>query len=157
MAPFVIAGASPRCSSRTPLGPQAAVAPAPLAPRSDDPTSRAAYEFSKRILIQRQCARCSGSGLIQRTLPAGVTADAGMQQLRKCTSCGGFLPWVSWRYFFTSAATPGNGGALRAPQGQTGVLYDVAAARRASEADAAASAIVREAAARHEDPGAPRG
>ena len=131
--------------------------PGPHAPSPDGPASRAAYEFGKRILIQRRCARCGGSGLIQRTLPAGVTADAGMQQLRKCTSCGGFLPWVSWRYFFTSAATPGNGGALRAPQGQTGVLYDVAAARRASEADAAAAAIVREATARHEDTGAPRG
>ena len=123
----------------------------------DCPALRAAYEFGKRILIQRRCARCGGSGLIQRTLPAGVTANAGMQQLRKCTSCGGFLPWVSWRYFFTSAATPGNGGALRAPQGQTGVLYDVAAARRASEADAAAAALVRDAAAQRDNNGAPRG
>jgi len=122
---------------------------------------RAAYEFGKRILIQRECARCGGSGLIQRTLPAGVSVSAeaaGVQQLRKCTSCGGFLPWVSWRYFFTSAATPGNGGPLRAPRGQRSVFYDVAAARAASEDDAAAAALVRDAAAaaRRDDAQAPR-
>ena len=79
-----------------------------------------------------------------------------MQQLRKCTACGGFLPWVSWRYFFTSAATPGNGGALRAPKGQTSVIYNVDAATRASEADAAAAALIRDAAARADSADAPR-
>ena len=60
----------------------------------------AAYEFGKRILIQRQCELCSGSGLIQKGRYA-----------RKCTSCGGFLPWQSWGQFFTSEAGNGGGGA----------------------------------------------
>lgn len=76
----------------------------------------AAYEFGKRILIQRQCELCSGSGLIQKG-----------KYMRKCTSCGGFLPWQSWGQFFTSEA--GNGGVVRAPKGQTSVFYDVEAAR----------------------------
>ena len=41
----------------------------------------AAYEFGKRILIQRQCELCKGSGLIQKG-----------KYMRKCSSCGGFLP-----------------------------------------------------------------
>jgi hypothetical protein len=154
MAPFVIAGAltPQRTGATIPCAP-----PAPHADRADACfAARAAYEFGKRILIQRECARCGGSGLIQRTLPIGVTAEPGMQPLRKCTSCGGFLPWLSWKYFFTSAATPGNGGALRAPRGQSSVFYDVAAATRASEADAAAAALMRDAAARREDEDAPR-
>jgi len=39
----------------------------------------------KRILIQKQCLLCNGSGLIERG-----------RYKRKCTSCGGFLPWESW-------------------------------------------------------------
>ena len=89
----------------------------------------AAYEFGKRILIQRQCELCKGSGLIQKGRYA-----------RKCTSCGGFLPWQSWGQFFTSEA--GNGGVVRVPKGQTSVFYDVEAARldgkrQAAEAEAA--------------------
>jgi hypothetical protein len=44
---------------------------------------------------------------------------------------GGFLPWESWGQFFSSGA--GNGSVVRVPKGQTGVIYDVAAARAASE------------------------
>mmetsp|Transcript_1099 Transcript_1099/g.2391 ORF Transcript_1099/g.2391 Transcript_1099/m.2391 type:complete len:248 (-) Transcript_1099:37-780(-) len=80
----------------------------------------AAYEFGKRILIQRQCELCKGSGLIQK----------GRYQ-RKCTSCGGFLPWVSWSQFLTSEA--GNGGVVRVPKGQTSVFYNVEAARQDSK------------------------
>lgn len=78
----------------------------------------AAYEFGKRIIIQRQCELCKGSGLIQKG-----------RYMRKCTSCGGFLPWQSWGQFLTSEA--GNGGTVRVPKGQTSIFYDVDAALQA--------------------------
>jgi len=93
----------------------------------------AAYEFGKRIIIQRQCELCGGSGLIQKG-----------RYSRKCTSCGGFLPWQSWELFFTSDA--GNGSRVRAPKGQTSVFYDVEAARK-DGAEQAARIREREAAA----------
>ena len=68
-----------------------------------------AYEFGKRIVIQRQCERCAGTGLVGGEAP------------RKCPECGGFFPWESWQQFLTS--DPGNGGPLRAPKGQTSVFY----------------------------------
>ena len=92
----------------------------------------AAYEFGKRILIQRQCELCSGSGLIQKGRYA-----------RKCTSCGGFLPWQSWGQFFTSEA--GNGGVVRVPKGQTSVFYDVEAARLEGQRQAKAAREAEEA------------
>ena len=93
----------------------------------------AAYEFGKRILIQRQCELCGGSGLIQKG-----------RYSRKCTSCGGFLPWQSWELFFTSEA--GNGSRVNAPKGQTSVFYDVDAAKKDS-VEQAERARMREAAA----------
>jgi hypothetical protein len=75
----------------------------------------ASYEFGKRILIQKRCALCSGTGLIR----AGKYSNK-----RKCTQCGGFLPWESWGRFF-DVSSPGNGGVLRVPAGQTSVIYDV--------------------------------
>ena len=93
----------------------------------------AAYEFGKRILIQRQCELCGGSGLIQKG-----------RYSRKCTSCGGFLPWQSWELFFTSEA--GNGSRVNAPKGQTSVFYDVDAARKDS-VEQAERVRMREAAA----------
>lgn len=39
--------------------------------------------------------------------------------------CGGLLPWLGWKQFFFSTATPGNGGPLLQPRGQTSVLYRV--------------------------------
>ena len=66
-------------------------------------------------LIQRRCPRCSGSGLIERG-----------PFLRKCPECGGFFPWQGWKQFFTSTATPGNGGVLRQPRNQDGVIYKYA-------------------------------
>ena len=97
-------------------------------------TLPAAYEFGKRILIQRRCALCAGSGLISRT-PGGPR--------RKCTSCGGFLPWQSWELFLSSS--PGNGGVVQAPRAQRSVLYDVDAATAASVADAAVADALRDA------------
>lgn len=73
-----------------------------------------AYEFGKRILIQRRCAECGGSGLVLR---------GGLQ--RKCRECGGFFPWVGWSQFLSATAQPGNGGALRPPRGQTSIFYKV--------------------------------
>ncbi|CAI9088267.1 OLC1v1022553C1 [Oldenlandia corymbosa var. corymbosa] len=40
---------------------------------------------------QRQCEVCRGSGLVLR-------AD---KQYIRCPGCGGWLPWLSWRRFFT--------------------------------------------------------
>lgn len=63
-------------------------------------------------LIQRRCDTCSGSGLVTR----------GRFQ-RKCPDCGGFFPWRGWAEFLSATASPGNGGPLRAPRGQTSVFY----------------------------------
>lgn len=99
----------------------------------------AAYEFGKRIVIQRQCAVCKGSGLVQKG-----------RFKRKCPGCGGFLPWESWELFLSSEA--GNGGVVRPPKGQRSVIYDVAAAVDASEKVKAA--LDREAAKEAERAGA---
>lgn len=80
----------------------------------------AAYEFGKRIIIQRQCAVCQGSGLVQKG-----------RFKRKCPGCGGFQPWESWELFLSSEA--GNGGVVRPPKGQRSVIYNVADAVNASE------------------------
>ena len=88
----------------------------------------AAWEFGKRVAIQRACAVCGGSGLVTTT--RGTTA-----RKVKCRACGGFLPWESWERFLTSEV--GNGGVVRAPMGQKSALYDVAAATRASREVAA--------------------
>ena len=84
----------------------------------------AAYEFGKRILIQRKCALCQGSGLIKKG-----------EYARKCTSCGGFLPWESWERFLDVGTTAkiGNGGRVRVPEGQTSIFYDVEKTVLASE------------------------
>ncbi|PSC75045.1 hypothetical protein C2E20_1799 [Micractinium conductrix] len=74
----------------------------------------ATVEFTKRIIIQRRCPACSGRGLVQRG-----------RYLRKCPECGGLLPWLGWKEFFFSTATPGNGGPLLQPRGQTSVFYRV--------------------------------
>ncbi|KAK6947035.1 hypothetical protein RJ641_000508 [Dillenia turbinata] len=50
----------------------------------------AAIEFSKRIVAQKRCSACGGSGLVQRE-----------NYYFRCPSCGGFLPWQSWKRFFS--------------------------------------------------------
>ncbi|MCO5549968.1 hypothetical protein L7F22_003445 [Adiantum nelumboides] len=50
----------------------------------------AVVEFSKRIVAQRKCSICGGSGLIKRD-----------EYYFRCYSCGGFLPWQSWKRFFS--------------------------------------------------------
>ncbi|KAK8705937.1 hypothetical protein V6N13_049521 [Hibiscus sabdariffa] len=50
----------------------------------------AGVEFSKRIIAQRRCEECGGSGLVFRD-----------KDYFKCPECGGFLPWQSWKRFFT--------------------------------------------------------
>ncbi|OMP04278.1 hypothetical protein COLO4_09786 [Corchorus olitorius] len=53
----------------------------------------AGIEFSKRIIAQRRCEECRGSGLVLRE-----------NGYFKCPECGGFLPWQSWKRFFTAAS-----------------------------------------------------
>ncbi|ONK64441.1 uncharacterized protein A4U43_C07F25960 [Asparagus officinalis] len=50
----------------------------------------AGIEFSKRIRAQRKCEICRGSGLVQDD-------DVYI----RCPNCGGFLPWQTWKRFFT--------------------------------------------------------
>ena len=61
-----------------------------------------------------RCEKCEGSGLLKKG-----------KFYRKCNECGGFFPWQGWKLFFTSTASPGNGGPLMQPRGQTSVLYKV--------------------------------
>lgn len=114
------------------------------------------WEFGKRILIQRRCAVCAGTGLVEvpfansssSSSPSSSTSSSGpgqqqqpqQQQFRKvkCRACGGFFPWESAEKFFSAATRPGNGGPLRQPSfpRQTSVFYKVPSveeARRAAE------------------------
>ncbi|PXF44015.1 hypothetical protein BWQ96_06248 [Gracilariopsis chorda] len=50
----------------------------------------AAVLFGERIYRQRTCEKCRGSGLVKMG-----------SLLKRCPKCGGFLPWQSWRRFFT--------------------------------------------------------
>ncbi|KAG2495284.1 hypothetical protein HYH03_006557 [Edaphochlamys debaryana] len=86
------------------------------------PFAIGSYEFGKRILIQLRCEECGGRGLAPSSGPGRD------KYLRKCPTCGGFFPWISWQMFLSSNATPGNGGPLLQPKGQRSVLYDVPAA-----------------------------
>eukprot|EP01041_Mallomonas_annulata_P006469 gene6469-13064_t len=71
----------------------------------------ATYEFTNRIRIQRECLVCKGSGLTNTTRTGNT-----LNKLRKCWSCGGFLPWLGWkRFFLSSVLDVGNGGVLQRP------------------------------------------
>ncbi|GMN62110.1 hypothetical protein TIFTF001_031194 [Ficus carica] len=50
----------------------------------------AGIEFSKRIIAQRTCDVCGGSGLVLKK-----------ENYVRCPGCGGFLPWQSWKRFFS--------------------------------------------------------
>ncbi|XP_027333178.1 uncharacterized protein LOC113848025 [Abrus precatorius] len=50
----------------------------------------AGIEFNKRIIAQRRCEKCGGSGLVLRE-----------KEYFRCPECGGFLPWQSWKRFFS--------------------------------------------------------
>lgn len=69
-------------------------------------------EFTKRVVIQRRCPACAGSGLV----------EAANGRLVKCRECGGFFPWTGWGRFFEATTRPGNGGPLQVPRGQQGRL-----------------------------------
>ena len=56
-------------------------------------------------------------------------------RLVKCRQCGGFFPWQSWSRFLEATAAPGNGGPLRAPRGQTSVVYRVPPPRPRGEGE----------------------
>mmetsp|Transcript_5481 Transcript_5481/g.16339 ORF Transcript_5481/g.16339 Transcript_5481/m.16339 type:complete len:104 (+) Transcript_5481:175-486(+) len=49
----------------------------------------ASYIFGSRIMKQRRCPECKGSGLVSRN-----------EMLVKCPTCGGWLPFQSWKQFF---------------------------------------------------------
>lgn len=51
----------------------------------------AGIEFSKRIVAQKNCGVCGGSGLVLRD----------KKYYFRCPRCGGFLPWQSWKRFFS--------------------------------------------------------
>ncbi|KAJ6831970.1 uncharacterized protein M6B38_344905 [Iris pallida] len=50
----------------------------------------AGIEFGKRIVAQKKCKVCGGSGLVLED-----------DSYYRCPDCGGFLPWQSWKRFFT--------------------------------------------------------
>lgn len=71
----------------------------------------ASNSFGSRLLVQRDCLVCTGSGLVYVTRQGNPLTRA-----RKCWSCGGFLPWLGWKmFFFSSFFDVGNGGALQRP------------------------------------------
>ncbi|CAI0437421.1 unnamed protein product [Linum tenue] len=55
----------------------------------------AGIEFSKRIIEQRRCEVCGGSGLVL------MEDKDNREEYCRCPGCGGFLPWQSWKRFFT--------------------------------------------------------
>lgn len=78
----------------------------------------ATYEFGKRVIIQRRCNVCGGSGLVLKG-----------KYYKKCVACGGFLPWLGWRMFFFSS--PGNGSPVMPPMNQKNkIFYSVPPARK---------------------------
>lgn len=67
--------------------------------------------FGTRIVVQRECLVCKGSGLVSVT-----KQGSALTRPRKCWSCGGFLPWLGWKmFFFSSFFDIGNGGPLLRP------------------------------------------
>ncbi|CAM9251611.1 unnamed protein product, partial [Hapterophycus canaliculatus] len=70
----------------------------------------AAYEFGKRIVTQRACEVCEGSGLVNSS-----RSGKKLKQPVKCYACGGFLPWESWGKFWKTNMDVGNGGVLQRP------------------------------------------
>ena len=67
--------------------------------------------FGTRIVVQRECLVCKGSGLVYVT-----KQNNALTRPRKCWSCGGFLPWLGWKmFFFSSFFDIGNGGPLQRP------------------------------------------
>ena len=67
--------------------------------------------FGTRIVVQRECLVCKGSGLVYVTKSGNA-----LSRPRKCFSCGGFLPWLGWKmFFFSSFFDIGNGGPLQRP------------------------------------------
>lgn len=105
-----------------------------------------AYNFSARLLIQKRCPECSGTGLVSLPINNDATEaatasgtndddDSSPRPFRKvkCPLCGGFFPWESASRFFSATARPGNGGRLLFPRNQKNMLYTIPSANEASE------------------------
>lgn len=75
---------------------------------------------AQRIVTQRACAVCEGSGLVSMS-----RSGAKLEQPRKCYACGGFLPWENWGRFWQSNMDVGNGGVLQRPASDYGELNEV--------------------------------
>ncbi|OEL37565.1 hypothetical protein BAE44_0001416 [Dichanthelium oligosanthes] len=67
----------------------------------------AGVEFSKRIVAQKKCEVCGGSGLVMKKDYYVRCQGCGTYHASNSVICcfvsfvGGFLPWQSWRRFFT--------------------------------------------------------
>ncbi|CAN8063596.1 unnamed protein product [Agarophyton chilense] len=72
----------------TPLSPDVSVLVGSIA--LSIPFFVAAVLFGERIYRQRTCTQCNGSGLVKKG-----------RFMKRCPKCGGFLPWQSWKRFFT--------------------------------------------------------
>eukprot|EP00903_Cladosiphon_okamuranus_P005736 g5692.t1 len=81
----------------------------------------AAYEFGSRIVTQRACEVCGGSGLVKTS-----RSGKNLRQPVKCYACGGFLPWENWGKFWQSNMDVGNGGVLRRPASDYDELNEAA-------------------------------
>mmetsp|Transcript_16095 Transcript_16095/g.30410 ORF Transcript_16095/g.30410 Transcript_16095/m.30410 type:complete len:148 (-) Transcript_16095:113-556(-) len=104
----------------------------------------ATYEFSMRIYTQRQCGMCEGVGLVYRDeegdwLPGSSDEVFKNQRLRKCPTCGGFIPWLGWGFFLFSNqyVDPGKGGPLQRPAKNFREMSEKARARRLEKENAA--------------------
>ena len=80
--------------------------------------------MKQRIVTQRACEVCSGSGLVNQSR-SGRT----LKQPIKCYACGGFLPWENWGRFWQSNMNVGNGGVLQRPASDYAELNEVCAIR----------------------------
>eukprot|EP00472_Partenskyella_glossopodia_P000623 CAMPEP_0197544504 /NCGR_PEP_ID=MMETSP1318-20131121/68803_1 /TAXON_ID=552666 /ORGANISM="Partenskyella glossopodia, Strain RCC365" /LENGTH=285 /DNA_ID=CAMNT_0043103905 /DNA_START=174 /DNA_END=1028 /DNA_ORIENTATION=+ len=114
----------------------------------------ATYEFWWRIYTQRQCGMCEGAGLVYRDqdgdwLPGSAKDVFAKRRLRKCPTCGGFIPWLGWGFFFFSNkyVDPGRGGPLQRPSKNFKEMSDQARAKREQKLAAKAEVEAAEAAA----------
>lgn len=72
------------------------------------------------------CLRTRPGSIVPRSITVPTATANPFPCSPSCPQeCGGLLPWMGWKQFFFSTATPGNGGPLLQPRGQTSVFYRV--------------------------------